>query len=220
MGILEKDFNTNFTQVPNNILNDLNVSCKAKGLYTFMVSKPDKWDFKLSGLQSQLKEGRNAILNIIDELSSCGYLTKVQSRVNGRFQTNKYILHLEPKTSKNPSKFRNSTRENQLGFSNSENATTSNTIGNNTKRSNTKTTSKKKISFDHFRDIFINEFSEGFTISDLSWRSDTVFTIQDGKIFNTVSNRLLTKEDSYEIWNYLYTKFQNDEIAQLKDIEL
>jgi hypothetical protein len=40
-----KKYVRNYTQVPNDIINDKRLSLKAKGLYLFLVSKPDNWDF-------------------------------------------------------------------------------------------------------------------------------------------------------------------------------
>ena len=93
MSILSKSFKCNFTQVPNEIINDKNVSLKAKGLYLYMVSKPDNWEFSLNGLTSQLQESKPAILRILDELIKCGYLEKIKNRINGRQALNDYILH-------------------------------------------------------------------------------------------------------------------------------
>ena len=76
MSILKKSFKINFTQVPNTIINDNGVSLQAKGLYLFMISKPDNWQFGLSGLESQLKETRKTILKVMDELISLGYMEK------------------------------------------------------------------------------------------------------------------------------------------------
>ena len=61
MSVLSKSFQINFTQVPNQIINDERVSLKAKGLYLYFVSKPDNWQFSLNGMASQLKESKPSI---------------------------------------------------------------------------------------------------------------------------------------------------------------
>ena len=97
MSILKKSFRIDFTQVPNVIINDSKVSLKAKGLYLYMISKPDNWQFSLKGMQTQLKESRNSILSTINELIKLGYLEKIKNRINGRQSANDYIMYLEPK---------------------------------------------------------------------------------------------------------------------------
>jgi len=96
MSILEKSYHDNFTMTPNHIINNEEISLKAKGLYTFMASKPDGWVFSLNGLESQLKESRKSILNIMDELMQGRYLDKIKKRENGRQAANAYVLHAEP----------------------------------------------------------------------------------------------------------------------------
>jgi len=97
MSILKKSFRIDFTQVPNFIINDSKASLKAKGLYLYMISKPDNWQFSLKGMQTQLKESKTTILRVLDELIKLGYLEKIKNRINGRQSANDYIMYLEPK---------------------------------------------------------------------------------------------------------------------------
>lgn len=210
MSILRKSFKINFTQVPNEIINDKNVSLKAKGLYLYMVSKPDNWEFSFKGMSSQLLESIPAIMRIIDELVKYGYMQKIKSRVNGRQSTNDYILHESPYF---PSDSQNVIQQMRFSKCDSLNVTTSNTIKTNKeKEKNNKSSSveqkEKKISFKSFREKFILLHKDGFRLSDCSpWSSSTVFIInEDDLIFNTVSNSILSKEQALLIWQYLYKK--------------
>lgn len=63
-----------YTQVSNALLNDKGLSLKAKGLYAFMDSKPDGWNFTIRSLAAQLKEGSEAVQSAINELKDAGYL--------------------------------------------------------------------------------------------------------------------------------------------------
>lgn len=82
-----------FTQISNDALNDIKLSCKAKGLLAFMLSKPDKWNFSMRGIATQVKEGETAVRNIIKELRQQSYL-KVESIRNekGRIDHWEYTL--------------------------------------------------------------------------------------------------------------------------------
>lgn len=210
MSVLKKSFKIDFTQVPNFIINDKNVSLKAKGFYLYMVSKPDNWEFSLSGMESQLKENRKVILGIIDELSACGYIEKIKSRINGRQATNDYILHLEPQ---NRSECQKETQKKRLRNSDSENDTTSNTEQSNTKE--VIPTTREDFSFQKFREDFILKHKHGFHLGDCKpWSKETIFKIDDNNlILNLTSNKLLSKDDAYHVWNYLFNK----EIKRLKD---
>ena len=189
MSILKKSFQINFTQVPNIIINDKKVSLKAKGLYLYMVSKPDNWEFSLNGMESQLKESRTAIVRIIDELIICGYMDKIKNRINGKQATNDYILHLEPQIR---SEYQNVTQKMRLTKCDSQNDTTSNTNTSNTKKSNTNSTKGERISFSSFRERYISKnIGEPFKLAECKpWSSDTPFVIiawNDGEaveIFN------------------------------------
>jgi len=204
MSILEKDFKSNFTQIPNSVLNDKTLSYKAKGLFAFMVSKPDKWEFSLNGLVSQSKETRQSILNIMNELIESGYMTKIKNRINGRQATNNYKLHLEPNKSLFRSKSKILTQKNKLSKTDSVNHTTSNTITSNKDKNNTYSNTEK-INFNSFRkDFMMIHSKEHFYTKGLGWKIDTPFLIKNDLIFNTVSNKHVSKDEAYKIWSYLY----------------
>ena len=52
---------TNYTKIDNRYLEDKNISLKAKGLLTLMLSLPDNWKFNVNGLCLLCKERKNAI---------------------------------------------------------------------------------------------------------------------------------------------------------------
>ena len=77
---------------------------------------------------------------------------------------------------------------------------------------------KKKISFNSFRELFFNSiYKDSFTVSSLdTWSSTTKFRLtSDMMIFNTVSAKLLPKDEAYQIWSYLYEKYLNNDIKGL-----
>ena len=49
-------------------LRDKELSFKAKGLLSYMLSLPEDWDYSLNGLVAVSKESKKAIRNIINEL--------------------------------------------------------------------------------------------------------------------------------------------------------
>ena len=87
---IEKD--NNYTVMSNYHLRDKNLTLKAKGMLSFMLSLPDDWDYSLNGLCSVSKEGIKAIRNILKELEENYYLERkrVQSS-KGCFDYDYYI---------------------------------------------------------------------------------------------------------------------------------
>lgn len=83
-----------FTQVPNNLLYDPDISFKAKGLWAYMNAKPDGWNFSADRISMETKEERKAILAGLKELSGAGYITAKKLK-DGRIE---YTLHWEVAT--------------------------------------------------------------------------------------------------------------------------
>ena len=83
----------NYTIMSNYHLTDPNLSLKAKGLMSYMLSRPDNWDFTIEGLAHQNKEGADAIARIIRELEAHGYITRSRTRNQaGKFTDMEYNI--------------------------------------------------------------------------------------------------------------------------------
>ena len=74
MSVFKIEKNKNYTVMSNYHLRDKNLSYKAKGLLSFMLSLPEDWDYSINGLVSISKEEVKAIRNILQELQRYGYL--------------------------------------------------------------------------------------------------------------------------------------------------
>ena len=66
--------NKNYTVMSNYHLKSRNLSLKAIGLLSKVLSLPDDWDYSISGLTSLCKESTSAIKAALDELKEWGYL--------------------------------------------------------------------------------------------------------------------------------------------------
>ena len=88
--------NRDFTIMSNYYLRDKNLSLKAKGLLSFMLSLPDDWDYSLKGLVSICKENKDAIRAALNELKTYRYLIIEPIRVeNSKFGYN-YLIYEKP----------------------------------------------------------------------------------------------------------------------------
>ena len=65
-----------FTQVPNKILNDKELSLGAKGLWSYMAGKPEGWVFTIKLITSQCKESETAVTSKLNELLELGYVKR------------------------------------------------------------------------------------------------------------------------------------------------
>nr|DAP01922.1 MAG TPA: Dna polymerase B [Caudoviricetes sp.] len=81
----------------NHHLRNKNLSLKAKGLLSQVLSLPDGWNFTFEGLCSLNKEGKEAMQSAIKELRENGYLTKDRIRnEKGQITDVEYVFHEFP----------------------------------------------------------------------------------------------------------------------------
>lgn len=89
-----RDFGTNYISIPSNILQDKNISCKARGLYVTIMGLPRDLNLSIIGLNAILKESKNTIYTLLRELEEYGYVTRSQSKTEkGKFRSVVYTLH-------------------------------------------------------------------------------------------------------------------------------
>lgn len=74
MAVIRVNKTDNYTVMSNYHLRDSNISLKAKGLLSQMLSLPNGWDYTVAGLVVINKESETAIISSLDELKKYGYL--------------------------------------------------------------------------------------------------------------------------------------------------
>ena len=82
MAIFRVNKNKNYTVMSNYHLKDANMSFKAKGMLSMMLSLPDDWDYSIKGIASISKENEKAIKIILNELKELGYLRITKLKPN------------------------------------------------------------------------------------------------------------------------------------------
>ena len=79
--------NNNYTVMSNVHLRDKNLSLKAKGLLSIMLSLPEDWDYSINGLVAICnQEKEHAVNSALKELKKQGYVLVDKKHVNGRYQ--------------------------------------------------------------------------------------------------------------------------------------
>lgn len=85
--------NENFTIVDNGYLNDPNLSFKAKGILTYLLSLPGDWVIYFEEVITHSKDGIKSFRSGVDELINEGYIYRYPVRENGviiRWETEIY----------------------------------------------------------------------------------------------------------------------------------
>ena len=97
MAVFRVEKTKDFTIMSNYHLRDKNLSLKAKGLLSQMLSLPEEWDYTLAGLACINKESKGAIRSAVNELEQAGYITRRQTTTEGgRFGCNEYLIRERP----------------------------------------------------------------------------------------------------------------------------
>ena len=93
-GNITRDFGMNYVSIPSDILQDVNISLKARGLYVTIMGLPRHWSLSIRGLLPILKESKNTICAILKELETYGYGARAQSKdSSGKYGDIVYTLH-------------------------------------------------------------------------------------------------------------------------------
>ncbi len=97
MAIFRVERTKDYTVMCNRHLRDPNLSLKAKGLLSMMLSLPDDWNYTTKGLAAICKEGVEAIGNGLKELEKAGYIVRRLIRgEHGRIADTEYIIYEQP----------------------------------------------------------------------------------------------------------------------------
>ena len=75
MAVIRVNKTADYTVMSNAHFKEKEMSLKAKGLLSLMLSLPDDWDYSIAGLCSICKENESSIKSTLTELKKSGYLS-------------------------------------------------------------------------------------------------------------------------------------------------
>ena len=102
MAVFRIERTRDYTVMSNHHLRNANLSLKAKGLLSMMLSLPEDWNYTTRGLAKICKEGVDAIGGALRELETAGYIVRHQLRDRqGRISDTEYVIYEHPQP-KNP----------------------------------------------------------------------------------------------------------------------
>ena len=91
----------NYSIISNEILRRKDLSLKAKGLMSLILSLPDSWDLTVNGLVEIIKESKNTVYSILKELNGFGYVERNRiTDKTGKVVKWELIVYEQPHTKK------------------------------------------------------------------------------------------------------------------------
>ena len=99
MAVFRVERNKGYTVMSNHHLRNKELSLKAKGLLSQMLSLPEDWDYTLAGLSLINREKIDAIREAVRELERAGYIVRSRERdEKGRLRGAEYVIYEQPQT--------------------------------------------------------------------------------------------------------------------------
>ena len=97
MAVFRIDKTRDYTVMSNHHLRNTELSLKAKGLLSLMLSLPDNWDYTTKGLAHICKDGVDSICAAVRELEEHGYVIRERVRgANGQLGSIEYTILEQP----------------------------------------------------------------------------------------------------------------------------
>lgn len=98
MAVFRIEKTRDYTVMSNHHLRNTNLSLKAKGLLSLMLSLPDGWDYTTKGLARICKDGVDSICAGVRELEEQGYVIRERVRnPNGQLGAIEYTILEQPR---------------------------------------------------------------------------------------------------------------------------
>ena len=99
MAVFRVEKTRDYTVMSNHHLRNTDLSLKAKGLLSLMLSLPENWDYTTKGLSMICKDGIDSINSGIKELETNGYVIRRRLRnEKGQLTTTEYTIFEQPQS--------------------------------------------------------------------------------------------------------------------------
>ena len=97
MPVFRVEKTRDYTVMANHHLKNRDLTLKAKGLLSVMLSLPEDWDYTLKGLSCINREGVDAIREAVRELERAGYVQRIRNKnAKGQFADIEYVIYEQP----------------------------------------------------------------------------------------------------------------------------
>lgn len=96
--IYKADYRKSFVVIPNSTIQDENLSFRARGVLSYILSLPDTWQVYKSEIVNHAPEGKHAITTAFNELMQERYVFMRENRDQGKFAGYSYYVFATPQT--------------------------------------------------------------------------------------------------------------------------
>ncbi len=215
MAVFRIEKTKDYTVMSNHHLKNTQLSLKAKGLLSLILSLPENWDYTTKGLAHICKEGVDSICSTIKELEQHGYIIRNRVRnAKGQLTTMEYTILEEPKCTvpEQAKPIQNKPTQKEPVW---ENPTQDNTAQLNTNISITNQENKKELNTDvsnTYPILSIPEENVKDSMTDIQSKSDRI-----GLDMIDAYRDLIKSNIEYDI---LSINFKNDKIMLDEIVDL
>lgn len=122
---IKRDRSNHITILDQELVRDSRLSWKARGIFAYLWSQSESWDFNEIEVTKHSTDGRDALRSGLKELEDAGYLDRKRERDRkGKVGSSKWILHekpmLENRTQDNPMQDNGTQRSHQYKITSKE----------------------------------------------------------------------------------------------------
>ena len=97
MAIIRVEKTKDYTTMSNYHFKEKDMSLKAKGLLSMILSLPEDWDYTLEGLTMLCRDGKDSVRTALNELMEFGYVETARVRdEKGRLRGTEYVVYEIP----------------------------------------------------------------------------------------------------------------------------
>ncbi|MGE9831547.1 conserved phage C-terminal domain-containing protein [Ligilactobacillus salivarius] len=157
---IKKQYQKGFTTVDNLVLNDTKLSWKAKGLFVYLWSQSDEWDFYETEVVKHSTDKIASLKSGLKELEQQGYLKRQRKRDDkGHLKENEWILSDNPML-ENPMLDNHMLENHTLTNTNNNNINNNKDESNSSEKNKDKKSSNKKSKYNLNYTEFIEWFNK------------------------------------------------------------
>jgi len=84
---------TDYTVIPNAIMEDRDLDCECLGMLTYLIGKPSNWKIQAEFLGKRFGWGKTKVYGILKKLINAGYVTRKANIVNGLKRGSEYTVY-------------------------------------------------------------------------------------------------------------------------------
>ena len=95
--IIKRKYESNFTAIPNAIIDNRELSAEARWVLIYLLSKPKDWVVRVTDIRAAGNLGRDKVYSLMKELVEARYVEKIQGRKeDGSYGDAEYLVVDQP----------------------------------------------------------------------------------------------------------------------------